>query len=357
MIIGIVLHPYGEDAPAGLGRIILEFTKWMVANDSDNSYLIFLKEKPKSPLPFSPGRWKMEVLGPGYFWLDRLRYASKADVYIFNTPVMPLFYRPRKSIVVALDFAYKYFHDKGIGGFFYSIILGWYHNFSLHRADVIVAISESTKKDTSSIFGVSEEKIRVIYPGFTNICMLPKEKLSLPEKYFLFVGVLKERKNVFGVVRAFSEFHKKHNNYSLIITGKAKGSYADAVRVYIKETGLDNKVIFQGYLTDHELAYLYQNAEALVFPSFIEGFGFPVLEAMSCGTPVITSDYSSLMEISRDAALLVNPYNIGEIVSAMERVATDEKLHFELQEKGYRRTQDFSWEKAGKEYLSLIASL
>src|SRR3989344_7766597 len=111
MRIGILLHPYDEDKPAGLARTIFELSKGMLEVDRDNEYVIFVKNKPRKD-PELPGNWKLHVLGGGLLWLDKMRFAESLDVYIFNTPVMPFFWRPSKSVVIALDFAYWYLAER-----------------------------------------------------------------------------------------------------------------------------------------------------------------------------------------------------------------------------------------------------
>src|SRR3989338_2844623 len=137
MVIGILLHPYDEDKPAGLGRTILEWTRAMLLFDQKNEYLIFVKHKPRKEPKFPGKNRRLYVLGKGIFWLDHMRHAPRADVYIFNTPVMPVFWRPPKSIVIALDFAYRYLPPKEVSSFFKNVLLGWYHGICLRRADHI----------------------------------------------------------------------------------------------------------------------------------------------------------------------------------------------------------------------------
>ena len=353
MKIGIVLHPYGEDRPAGLARTIFELVQGMIAEDRENDYIIFLKNKPRV-LPEFPGKnWHIEILGSGYLWLDRLKHATCAEVYIFNTPVLPLFWRPPKSIALALDFAYLDFPPRGFFGRILNNITYRYHRRSLWRADRIVAISEATKRETVRIFGVPKEKIDVVLCGFKRVCAVPEVPLVLPERFFLFVGIVKERKNVFNFVRGFNAFQKKHSGYRLIIAGNAVGPYADMIREYITAENLEEKIIFLGHMNDGQLSYVYRRAAALVFPSFIEGFGYPVLEGMDCGIPVITSDQSSLAEVGGDAALLIDPYNPEAITRAMARITDEPGVREELIKKGHERTKQFSWHKAGREMIAV----
>src|SRR3989344_8116536 len=131
MRIGILIHPYDEYKPAGLARTILGFVNGMLSLDTENEYILFVKKKPRK-IPQLPGKnWKLHILGQGVFWLDRMRHAPRADVYIFNTPVMPFFWSPPKSIIIALDFAYQYLPAENIRAFLKNKILGWYHGHSL----------------------------------------------------------------------------------------------------------------------------------------------------------------------------------------------------------------------------------
>jgi len=358
MKIGILLHPYDEDKPAGLGRTILGFVTGMLEADSANEYIIFVKNKPRK-VPTLPGKnWKLHVLGEGRFWLDRMRHAPKADVYIFHTPVMPFFWRPPKSIVIALDFAYQYLPAENVHTFLKNKLLGWYHGISLKKADHIVSISQTTKDEIVKLYGISGEKISVVYMGFDSICNLPEEKISAPDKFFLFVGVLKPRKNPFTVIKAFIQFHARHPNYALVVAGKGSGSYYEEMQGYVRKHNAENAILFTGFISDNQLSRLYKHAHALVFPSLFEGgFALPVIEAMDCGLPVITSGqgpYESMKETVEDAGILVNPLNVEELASAMERIVSENGLREKLIQKGFAQAKKFSWNKGGRELLDVV---
>lgn len=358
MKIGIILHPYGEDKPAGLSRTIFELARGMIEMYSEHEYVIFLKKKPRVMPSFPGTRWKVEILGDGLFWLNRLKRSIPCDAYFFNTPVLPIFWKPKNSLVLALDFAYYYFPPKGVKGKLLNMLTFWYHGRSLRLADKIIAISEATKKDVIKLFGISENRVSVVLCGFKDICTVSETHIALPEKFFLFVGVMKERKNVFNVVRAFREVHRNHRDYALVLGGKAEGSYVEDIKAYIAKERIGDSVHFVGHLNDGELSYIYRKAIALVFVSFIEGFGYPVLEAMACGLPVITSRFTSLGEICQNgSALLVDPTNVGEIALAMERMATDAELRDEFVHNGSNQARMFSWQKAGREMVEIATSL
>lgn len=351
MNIGIVLHPYDEDKPAGLARTIFELTKGMLEVDTKNKYIIYLKKKPRM-LPELPGSFRVEVLGSGWFWLEKLRSAYRADIYIFNTPMMPLFWKPPRSVVLALDFAYWYLAPKTVRGQASKWLTFFLHKRSLARAGSVVAISEATKKDLIHLFQLKEERIRVIYCGFKRISIVPEKEVFLPQKFFFFAGIIKPRKNVFNIVKAFHLFLEGYPDFSLVIGGNGSGEYYESIRSYVRDNNLEKKVLFTGHLNDGELSYVYKRAQAFVFPTLIEGFGYPVLEAMDCGIPVITSNQSSLAEVGGNgAALLVNPYNTDDIARGMRRMAGEPALHVDLRARGMQQSALFSWQKAAKTLL------
>ncbi len=361
MKIGVVLHPYGEREPAGLGRAIFELTKAMIAAGPQHEFLIFVKGIPERKPEFPGTNWRVHTLGRGWMWLDNLRNAPAADIYIFNTPVLPIWWHPPKAVVIALDFAYLHPHTQkgaGVNGPIHSLLqrlrlflLKSRHRSALRRADKVIAISKETRRDAIKFFRIPGSKIETVHLGFNRICSLPEEPTDAPEKFFLFVGALKERKNIANIIQAFSAFHRRHSGYHLLLVGKGEGEYAAGLRRAVQKQGLGDAVHFWGYRREGELSYLYRRAEALIYPSIIEGFGFPILEAMDCGTPVITSAVSSLPEVAGDAALLVDPYRPEEIARAMERIAVDREFRGELIEKGTAWKENFSWDQAGKEVI------
>jgi glycosyltransferase involved in cell wall biosynthesis len=361
MKIGILLHPYGEKNPAGLARIIFELTSALVERDRENEYILYVKDEPK-PRPQFPGsNWTLHVLGGGPFWLDRgFRTAPPADIVIFNTPVVPFFFRPKKTIVIALDFAYRYMKPRTMREYIQNIFLTWYHSFSLRAADMVVAISHATREDVKRLYGIADNKMKTVYCGFKKICELPAQTILVPDAFFLFAGVLKERKNVSGVVHAYALFKQKNSGEipNLVIAGRGEGAYTAEIKRLVSSLGIQQHVSFLGYVTDQQLSFLYQHATALVFPSFIEGFGFPVLEAMNCGLPVITSNQSSLAELGADgAAILVDPHDAGSIAQAMEKIAHTGELREELRTNGRKKAEEFSWERAAHEFLEIIQSI
>lgn len=357
MKIGIFLHPYGEKYPAGLARVILDLTKELLEIDHQNEYFIFTKNKLAANPRFAGENWKFFTANGETLWMDALiKKHPELDVCVFNTPVLPL-RLPKKSVVLVLDFAYKYLRSKNLAEYLKRKATGFYHGFSLRRASSIVAISQATKNDLIKFFNIQADKIHLIYLGFQKICGIPEIRVDVGGKFFLFSGAIKERKNVLNVIKAFNAYDKENSGYRLIVTGHGTGEYYDSIFGYVKNEKLEEKIIFLKHCSDAELSFLYKRAEALIFPSFIEGFGFPILEAMDCGLPVITSKTSSLGEIAGDAALLVDPHNFVEIKSAMRKITSNEILRRDLIERGRKRVQNFSWKKCAEELLEIVRSV
>lgn len=225
-------------------------------------------------------------------------------------------------------------------------------------AQAILACSEATRRDVIALLGVEPERVWVTHgavtPGLfprTREEVLPRllDRYGIEPPFFLFVGTLEPRKNLTGLLEAFARVPDLPHR--LVLAGGA-GWGAEAVEEAIARLRLGGRVLRTGYLPDHRiLGDFYAAADALVFPSWYEGFGLPVLEAMHCGCPVITSNTSSLVEIAEGAALLAPPEDTEAIASAMRRVAEDEALRVSLAEAGRARAAVFSWGEAAERTL------
>ncbi len=177
--------------------------------------------------------------------------------------------------------------------------------------------------------------------------------------HILFVGTIEPRKNIQGLIKAFNYLKKilvevgRGRPLQLYIAGMKGWMYEDIFKEY-ENSAFKEDIIFKGYVSDSELAELYRNASVFVYPSFYEGFGFPILEAFGHGVPVITSKTSSCGEIAGNRALLINPENYKEIGEAILKVINSEALRQELIRKGLERAKTFSWEKTAKEFISVF---
>ncbi|MEM9218055.1 MAG: glycosyltransferase family 1 protein [Cyanobacteria bacterium P01_F01_bin.150] len=228
----------------------------------------------------------------------------------------------------------------------------YYLPAALRQATHIIANSKATASDVVDFFDIPAEKITPIPLAYDtdNFRFLDLET----KPYFVYLGRCDPYKNVGSVIQAFAQIAATHPDIYFKIAGSRDDRYTPFLEQQVEELGIRGRVEFLDYVPYEELPILLGEAIALVFPSLWEGFGLPVLEAMACGTPVITSNRSSLPEVAGDAALLVNPEEVGAIAHAMTQVLTDSHLRRELQQKGLTRAQQFSWAKTGQSTVEVL---
>lgn len=235
-------------------------------------------------------------------------------------------------------------------------------NLVKKNADGIVAISECTKHDTIRLLDYSAEKIDVVYGGVSNafyvvkdanLLKTVKERFGIIEKFILFTAAEDPRKNFETLINAFAILPKEYNNnYQLVIAGRSSRQWQDQLQDLGASLGInEGKLIFTGFVTDEELNLLYNTASLFVFPSLYEGFGLPILEAMSCGIPVIAANSSSIPEVISNSGILFNPIDKIDLAQKIKKVLSDPVLQNRLIEKGFQNVKRFTWEKAAEKTL------
>ncbi|MBU3965714.1 glycosyltransferase family 4 protein, partial [Patescibacteria group bacterium] len=398
MVIGIDSRAISQDKYSGVEEYAFNLLNALFAIDRKNQYILFNAGKSPSQryLDFSSEAQKnspnvkvlhskisnrlLNVFFKCLHWPKIDKLAGGADiVFSPNINLLPVSRECKKIIT---------FHDLSFARYssFFSLKQRLWHKFVnpavlAREADFIIAVSQSTKNDLVEIYGVPREKIRVIYSGVNVKCQMSnvktqnqisklksvREKYNLPEKYILYLGTIEPRKNIIGLIKAFELFNAKYpssakttagkqippkdkptgqanTKYQLVIAGAKGWLYGDIFKA-AQNSVFRNEIIFTGTIADEDRAFLYSMASLFVYPSFYEGFGFPPLEAMSAGIPVIVSNCSSLPEAVGNAALMVNPYNFGEIAWAMNEVLSNNNLRDKMIKKGYEQVKKFSWEK------------
>lgn len=231
----------------------------------------------------------------------------------------------------------------------------FYEKYSLKqlsRVEAIITISEFSKKEISDLLNIDRSKIHVTYPGVDLSFTPGKGRIhNLPNQYILYVGNLEPRKNLPLLLDAYQSLPRPmQDNYSLVIAG-AKGWCTDEIEKKLRLLRKNGKVTLMGYVPQRSLPDLYRGASLFVYPSFYEGFGLPVIEAMASGVPVVASNTSSLPEVVSDAGVLVNPYDVDELRDAMVEILKNEKKRVEMSERGLERAKLFSWERCARETL------
>ena len=227
------------------------------------------------------------------------------------------------------------------------------------EVDLIIAVSEATKKDTIEILNIPEEKIRVVYEAAPEdlkqikdkkIIEKVKKKYGIKGDYLLSVATLEPRKNLKRIIEAWRLVQSaKNKEQSLVIAGKQ--GWGEDLNSKLKTR--NSKILFTGYVSREELSVLYSGANCFVFTSLYEGFGLPILEAMKCGCPVLTSNISSMPEVAGEAGILVNPLEVKDIARGIIEVIRDKEIREALRKKGFEQVKKFSWEKAARETLKL----
>ncbi|MFA6080837.1 MAG: glycosyltransferase family 1 protein [Patescibacteria group bacterium] len=322
--------------------------------DSKTQFLVYLKSPPLLDLPDENEFFKYKVINGKFLWsqiyLPFELYLNKG----INVYFSPAHYLPRlcpvPQVVTVHDLAYLYFPKEFTKKDLWQL-KNW-TDVSIKKARQIIAVSKTTKKDIIKNYGIDENKVSVIYNGYEKQITEKTSAVKL-KKFILFVGTIQPRKNLEILIDAFEKFIQTNNDFRLVVVGK-KGWLYENIFEKVKIMKLENKVIFTGHITDEELVSYYTNAFCLTLPSLYEGFGIPVLEAMSYNCPVIASFSSSLPEIGGDACLYFDPKNSDDLLEKFNILKNNDKLRKELILKGKKRIKDFSWKKCGKETLEVI---
>lgn len=352
-----------KDKLEGIGWFTYESLKRICKNHPEHTFY-FIFDRPYHKDFIFEDNVKTIVIGPPtrhpvlyYLWFEFSipKILKKINANLFISPDGFLSLKTKiKSIAVIHDINFMH-HAKD-----FPILLRWYYRFFFpkfaKKSARIATVSEYSKKDISTQFGINENKIDVVYNGSKSLYKsisdaekdLTKKRYTSKENYFLFVGALSPRKNVSNLLLAFNDFKiRTKSKYKLVIVGKKMFKTKDLHKTYEK-LKCKSDVIFVGRKSPEELKFLYGSSTALVFVPYFEGFGIPIIEAMNCETAVITSNKTSMPEVAGDAALLVDPFSVEEISTAMEEISTNESLRQELIKKGNIQKQKFSWDKTAE---------
>ena len=311
-------------------------------------------------IPISAGRSYSQIFGQ-----KRIREAllrEKIDVYqIPNT--MPLLSKATPTVVTIHDLVDLRVKKYGVLRTMYRFLVNF---VAAHFADCVLTVSENSKRDIVRLLLIHESKVTVIYNG-VNEAFRPldrrecrgylERKYSIGHDFILTPGSLSRNKNTLRLLAAMRILKERGRRESLVLLGDKEDPEFDRVSAGVRRLGLDGTVLFPGFVPREDLPAFYNAASLVAYPTLYEGFGLPVLEAMACGTPVVTSNNSSLPEVAGNAALLVDSRKPEEIAVALQRLLADEALRNELSSRGILRARQFTWEKAAKETLEVFVEI
>lgn len=355
----------------GIGRFSFETLKRITQNHSEHQFIFFFDRPWHEEFIFADNITPV-VLFPQsrhpflwYWWFEFSVAAAlkkyKADLFLSPDGYLSLS-TDVSQIPVIHDLNFEHYpQDLPL---LYSKYYRHYFPKYARKAARIATVSEFSKNDIVQQYGIEADNIDVVYNGcnenFKPVSSEVKEqiikKFSKNCPYFIYVGAQHQRKNLQNLFRAFDEYKKDGSNYKLLISGQKKWWTSEMEEAYAGMRYKDD-VIFTGRLSEEDLVNVLASSEALVYVSYFEGFGIPVVEAMRCNVPVICADTTSLPEVAGKAALLVNPFDINQIASAMKKVATDEALRIQLIREGQVQSKQFAWNStADKLWQSVIKS-
>lgn len=369
-----ILNPRSGER-AGVGHYTYNLIKNIISEDTENEYVLYFDYRMRDVVDFNkknttvkyfPFSQYGKFLSFGYTHMLISAYLLKEGLDLYHVPAgnVPLTYR-KKVLYTVHDLAiYKnpdWFPSQMLSRHFLT-------PQSLKAADHIIAVSKSTKNDLKELFNIKGNRVDVIYEG-ADVKKIPLkskkngaiEKFKLPKKYFLFIGTLEPRKNLSTLLRAYKKALINSSEFAdvpLVIAGH-KAHKHEMVFNEAHDLGLTKKQFrYLGYITHNEKIELYSHATAFVFPSLYEGFGIPVLEAMTLGIPVITSNTSSLPEITgKDGAVLVDPEDEKGFADAMLKMLTNKSFRETQAIKGKKRSEEFSWKRAAQETIAVYNKL
>ncbi|MEL6151736.1 MAG: glycosyltransferase family 1 protein [Chloroflexota bacterium] len=340
----------------GTERYALELIRALIrlneTLDEPHHLFLYFNEPPARTL-FPKSRFVAKVVIPMSRLWTQVRFSAELykhppDVTWVPAHGLPFLF-PGRSVVTIHDLGYRLF--PAAHPLRQRLALEVYTGYSANRATVIMADSKATRDDLHRQYGINPEKVRVVYPGvkplYTHDISVVRRKYHIPSRYWLYIGTLQPRKNIPRIVKAFHMWKalQTEDDKTVLVLAGGKGWQFD------EAWAQGDDVLMPGYIDEEDKGTLYSGAIALLFPSLYEGFGFPVVEAMGVGTPVICSDTSSLPELGGQAVLYVQPENTTKIADQMTRLTSDPRLRASLSRRGKVQAKKFTWEDAAWDAL------
>ncbi len=350
----------------GTDNVVYNLIRNLDDIDEKNRYVIFTTDRSRHWFSSLSDRFETINVKPSshrciwlweqlFFHLDPR--SKGLDLVYFPQARGVLGYRGKNVLMIHDLYSYLGLHNVSLRQQLIYIL--WYKT-NISRANMIVTVSEYVKSQILEHFSVPSHKVRVVYNGVDKCfdplpkSVLVKKQYGLPDRYILFVGSTHSNKNIMRLIKAFWLVRQKgHICHHLVIAGEP-GDEDSKLRIFVKHNGLQDIVHFCGYFPDKDLSKLYSHAELFVFPTLDEGFGIPPIEAMACGTPVLTSNIPVMREVLGESAIFVNPFSIDAIAEGIAGTLLNSSIRDEMTRKGFERVKKFSWKKTAAEMMKVF---
>ncbi len=370
MKIGIDARMYGK-AQSGIGTYIKQITDHIFELDKNNDYYLFLLEPFYSQ--YKPPHDKIHKIKTNAYWYSYAEQTNflwqikkaKLDLMHFPHFNAPIFYS-KKRITTIHDIIPNFFPGHKQKNWYRKKAYQLTLKSSLKKSAKIITVSNNTKDDLIKYLNVKQEKIEVTYLGIEKRFKVienydkieaTKAKYGITKPYLFFISAWRNHKNFEGLIKAFEILKNKHKlDYQLVLAGQEDPHYPN-IRQIILKSEFKQDIITPGFINNQELPLIYNGAEIFVIPSFYEGFGIIGLEAMACGTPVVSSQATSLPEILGQAALYFNPHDIQKMAEVIKTVLTNKKLKKQLKEKGFEKIKKYSWQDCAQKTLTIYKKI
>ncbi|MER0438762.1 glycosyltransferase family 1 protein [Emticicia sp. W12TSBA100-4] len=373
MKIGIEAQRIFRPHKHGMDIVAVELIRALQVIDNQNEYFIFVKPDEDSTCISETKNFHIvEVPGGNYVFWEQIMlpiYARKygIDMLHCTSNTAPIFL----TVPLILTLHDVIFMEKTVGKNtstnyqkFGNLYRKWLVPKIVRKCQHIITISEVEKANIIRVLGLQMNQITVVHNGVSGrfgikpnseIINQTKRELNLEGDFFLFLGNVEPRKNVTNTVKAFVAFAEINTHVQLVITG-LKPTFVSDILTEIGKLSFLNRFVFPGFVTENVLLTLYAEAKVFLYPSFREGFGLPILEAMAFGTPVVTSNISAMPEVAGDAAFLVDPYSVEEITAGMTVAYENDKLRQQKINSGFLRPSMFTWQNTAQKMLNIYQS-
>jgi glycosyltransferase involved in cell wall biosynthesis len=333
------------------------------------NFVIYLKSDPNNDLPEENSFWKYRIIKGKKSWvllklMPSLFKTPRPNVFFTPTHYLPPF-APAPKVFTIHDLGYLDFSEQFRKYDFWQ--LKYWTAISVFVSKHIIAVSESTRKDIVRRYPFASEKVVVIHHGYDgsrfnnkiskDLVRRVRKKYDIPENYILFLSTLKPSKNIEGLIDGFNLIKDEFPGYKLVVAGK-KGWFFEPIYKKVEELSLENRIVFTDYVQEDEKPALLAGAKVFALPSFWEGFGMDILNALSCGTPVVVSSVASIPEVAGNAGIYIHPDKPESIAWGLRKVLSLNDVSYNnLIKKGFKQAEGFSWEKSALKTLDLLKGI